>query len=234
MSTTCLHRRVTVKFYQDEYIPRQGWFSPSQRWLSRFISISRDKFSVDEESIGTPRKKERIEVYKPRQARFQREDVHIYVCVCVRKRIIAKFMDTNPISTAWTAKRIYISSARDRQRSSSPLKRIYLAGAKFRERPRNSRLRQVYTAAQFDENPSADRSLPLLSVSSNIPSRANRFDSPYNSLFLPSRIPISFEPIDSTRRKSNPLRWCLLKGTGRRQPNDGFFFSSSLGRVVLR
>lgn len=80
----------------------------------------------------------------------------IYMCVCVRKRIIAKFMDTNPISTAWTAKRIYISSARDRQRSSSPLKRIYLAGAKFRERPRNSRLRQVYTAAQFDENPSAD------------------------------------------------------------------------------
>lgn len=133
--------------------------------------------------------------------------MHIYVCVCVRKRIIAKFMDTNPISTAWTAKRIYISSARDRQRPSSPLKRIYLAGAKFRERPRNSRLRQVYTAAQFDENPSADRSLPLLSVSSNIPSRANsRFDSPYNSLFLPSRIPISFKPIDSTRRKSNPLR----------------------------
>lgn len=82
--------------------------------------------------------------------------MHIYMCVCVRKRIIAKFMDTNPISTAWTAKRIYISSARDRQRSSSPLKRIYLAGAKFRERPRNSRLRQVYTAAQFDENPQTD------------------------------------------------------------------------------
>lgn len=108
------------------------------------------------------------------------------MCVCVRKRIIAKFMDINPISTAWTAKRIYISSARDRQRPSSPLKRIYLAGAKFRERPRNSRLRQVYTAAQFDENPSADH--PCLCYPFHQTSRARQ---------IPVSIPLtilSFSP----------------------------------------